>query len=327
MRNRNVAIYGAVWFTIIVVASVDIVWARATGFSIKRGWPFSSISPRIGIALIAVAALALLSYVPRYSGAAKMLRCREVAAAILFLISLNFWGQAISVLSYLGTALNRPTIEGGLVKFDTAIGFDWMHVYQWISGHPMLATTLEYAYFSPLAQIITLSFALALVRRIDVLSELMMIVIVSLLLVMLISIPFPASSAFTHYGITGPKGDWAVRDFVLLRSGAMRAMNPSAAQGLVSMPSYHVMIAIFLIYSARSIRFLFPVAIALNVVMIASTITVGGHYLADVLAGALCAAAAILAVRLGLRSRASARGSVGWPSSAADTGGSSAAVR
>ncbi|HDR9767060.1 TPA: phosphatase PAP2 family protein [Burkholderia cepacia ATCC 25416] len=321
MRNRNVAIYGAVWFTIIAVAVVDILWARAIGFSITRGWPFSTISPRIGISLIAVAALTLLSYVPRYRGAAKLLRCREVAAAIFFLISLNFWAQAISVISYLGTALNRPAIEDGLVKFDTAIGFDWMSVYQWFSGHPMLAATLEYAYFSPFAQIIALSFVLAIVRRIDDLSELMMIVVVSLLLVMLISIPFPASSAFLHYGITGPKGDWTVHDFVLLRSGALKSINPLAAQGLVSMPSYHVMMAIFLVYTARNLRFAFPVAIALNMAVIASTITVGGHYLADVLAGALCAAAAILAVRLGLRSRASARGSVGWPSSAADTGG------
>ncbi|WP_175031063.1 phosphatase PAP2 family protein [Burkholderia lata] len=313
--------------TIIVVIVIDIIWARVAGFSITRGWPFSSISPRIWISLISTAALVLLSCVPRYSAATKILRCRELAIAIFFLISVYFWGQAISIVSYLGTALDLPAIEGELIKFDAVFGFEWMKVYLWVSGHPMLAAALRNAYFSAYTQLVALSFVLAIMRRIDELAELMAIIVASLLLVMLISIPFPASSAFLHYGISGPAADGSVRDFVLLRGGAMKSINPLEVQGLVSMPSFHTMMAMFLVYSMRNIRLVLPAVIVLNVIMIASTITVGGHYLADVLAGIVCGAVVILVVRLGLQGQFAKITHAGRASGAPPPEGSSVSAR
>ncbi len=301
MTNRNIAIFGVAWFAIIILTALDYIWARLAGFSVVHGWPFLSISSRVWISISAAVALSALSYVPRYRAAMAVLRCREIAVAILFLVSVNYWGQAVSVGSYLGVSLDRPTIDDALVRFDSAIGFDWLAAFRWVSGHPVLATIFDHAYFSALQQLVALSFLLAITRRIDDIAELMALVVASLTLVLLISIPFPASSAFLHYGISGPTTDGTVMDFVSLRSGTMKTINPMEVQGLVSMPSFHIMMAIFLMYGARNIRFIFPVAIALNIVMIASTITVGGHYLADVMGGFVCAAVAIWGVRKAVR--------------------------
>ncbi|WP_310125975.1 phosphatase PAP2 family protein [Paraburkholderia terricola] len=64
----------------------------------------------------------------------------------------------------------------------------------------------------------------------------------------------------------------------------------ATAQGLVSMPSFHTALAILFVYSLRRRRVLACVAIPLNLVMILSTPTQGGHYLADVFGG-LCLSA------------------------------------
>jgi membrane-associated phospholipid phosphatase len=83
----------------------------------------------------------------------------------------------------------------------------------------------------------------------------------------------------------------------LLRDGALKVIDITAAQGLVSMPSFHTTLAVLFMYSLRQYRILFRAGIALNAVMILSTPTQGGHYLADVFAGLLLAAATIVAYR------------------------------
>ncbi|QOH33876.1 PAP2 superfamily protein [Burkholderia cepacia] len=99
-----------------------------------------------------------------------------------------------------------------------------------------------------------------------------------------------------------------------------------AVQGLVSMPSFHTMMALFFIYSVRNIRLALPAVAVLNVIMISSTITVGGHYLADVLAGIVCGVAVILAVRRGLRLQFDPRGGNDLPLAVSTTGKSSASA-
>ncbi|WP_157696128.1 phosphatase PAP2 family protein [Caballeronia temeraria] len=51
------------------------------------------------------------------------------------------------------------------------------------------------------------------------------------------------------------------------------------------MPSFHTALAVLFTYSLARFRWLLCIAIPLNVTMIISTPTQGGHYLADVVAG------------------------------------------
>ena len=74
-------------------------------------------------------------------------------------------------------------------------------------------------------------------------------------------------------------------------------------QGLVSMPSFHTALAVLFTYSLRRIGWLFSIAVPLNVVMILSTPTQGGHYLADVVAGLLLSALTIQTLNAIIRTR------------------------
>jgi hypothetical protein len=74
-------------------------------------------------------------------------------------------------------------------------------------------------------------------------------------------------------------------------------------QGIVAMPSYHTVLAVLFTYAFRGTGLLGYGIAVLNVAMLFSIPPVGGHYLVDVLAGAMLAFGAIAvqqAVRYGV---------------------------
>lgn len=323
MKNRNAVIYAGAWGTIIAVTAVDLLWARRAGIQISHGWPTSALG-RFAAPILCAAALWWIASLDRYRRLTRAVRCSEFSVAILCLVTIGVWAETVSVASYLGVGLNVPTIADVLVRFDEAIGFHWPSAYHWVNAHRGLRIVLKYAYWSAFAQLLLVPFSLAVVRRQSDMAEFLAILLLSAIVLLAISIPFPAESAFLYYGITDPGTASTVRDFTLLRSAAMPAINPYAVQGLVSMPSYHTMLAIFFAYSVRHVRLVFLTLVVLNAVMIASTITVGGHYLADVLAGIVCGVAVIIGVRWALRRQSTQREDSGSRSSVSDAGGSSA---
>jgi PAP2 superfamily protein len=86
------------------------------------------------------------------------------------------------------------------------------------------------------------------------------------------------------YGSLPPSAEAAfLADFSALREGRFTAL--LAGQGLVTIPSFHVVFAVLFAWVFRQERFLYPVAIVLNLAVIAVTFPVGWHYLADLPAG------------------------------------------
>ncbi|WP_398464789.1 phosphatase PAP2 family protein [Tardiphaga sp.] len=63
---------------------------------------------------------------------------------------------------------------------------------------------------------------------------------------------------------------------------------------MINFPSYHAAVAVFVPWALRGIEGVFPAACVANVIMFASAITEGGHYVCDVFAGAAIAAVAFI---------------------------------
>ncbi|WP_407070729.1 phosphatase PAP2 family protein [Paraburkholderia rhynchosiae] len=87
------------------------------------------------------------------------------------------------------------------------------------------------------------------------------------------------------------------------------------AQGVVSLPSFHTALAVLFTYSLRKVPWLRRVAVPLNVIMILSTPTQGGHYLADVIAGLLLFALTLFTYNAIVRRRSSLPNAIALPRS------------
>jgi membrane-associated phospholipid phosphatase len=80
------------------------------------------------------------------------------------------------------------------------------------------------------------------------------------------------------------------------RDGSLRMLGTPALTGIITFPSFHAAGAAILAWGFRRL----PggsVLVALNAVMVASALFVGGHYLIDLIAGVAVAAIAILAAK------------------------------
>lgn len=120
----------------------------------------------------------------------------------------------------------------------------------------------------------------------------------------LLIFPFvPAVGFYLHHavpfestqGLTVPAA-WAHLDILAaLRSGALRTIDGQTFAGIVTFPSFHAAAAFLLTWGFKSLRLLRWPVLLLNMAMLLSAIFVGGHYIVDLIGGALVA---LLAVHL-----------------------------
>ncbi|AJY42928.1 phosphatase PAP2 family protein [Burkholderia humptydooensis] len=306
-RHRTLAMgrYGVGAALCAAVGLVDAVWLRAGGYALQGAG--AAVAAR-AIAVCAAFSLVLggVARVPRYADVAARFRYREAARTFAWLALLAAFVAAAGILSYLCVTLRPPLIDGTLIRLDARLGFDWPAVYERIRAHPALRRALAFAYDSAQWQLIGIPIWLGLTRRDAELSEFVTLFMLTSMVVLLISMPFPAASAFLHFRVTDPVALSGVSDFGRLRDGTLRVIDLAALQGMVSLPSFHTVLGVLFAYALRRVRVVAPFALLFNGGMIASTPTQGGHYLVDVLAGLLVALAAIAALRYAADARASA---------------------
>ncbi|MBR8344635.1 phosphatase PAP2 family protein [Burkholderia ambifaria] len=303
-----------------LIALVDLVWIPIAGFTVtfSRGTAFSEACV---VALACAAALLAISSIARYRDLTNRFRCREISFALGLIVSIGVFTHIALIFSYLCAAINTPTIDQSIVRIEALFGVSWPEIYGWVKAHATVHSIFLFAYRSGIFQLGLVPVILSVTGRGDDAAEFFSLYAVSSIAVVLFAGLLPAESAFIHFGITDPKTASTVSHFEPLRNGSLRTIELGAGQGLVSFPSFHTMMAIFFAYSVRHVRFVFPVALALNAVMIASTITVGGHYLTDVLGGIVCGVAAILAIRAAFQGHTSKHRAADRAAPAADAGG------
>jgi membrane-associated phospholipid phosphatase len=304
--QRHMAI---VWACVLGCAVADAVWLPNSRLSLA--------SSNWGSLLQAVAGCALAGAF--VAVASRRLRSDESRPAIVLGKALHLtellWRAGVPIgallaaggtMSYLMTSADLPLRDAELAFVDRVLGFDWLGFLNTTNSSPFLAELLTRVYqtIGPVAQLVVVW--LALQRRGERLAELIAILSLSTVALCATMWLVPAAGAFAFY-IPAPElfGNYAARGemwlfaraFTMLRSGALSGIDLSALEGVVSFPSFHTMLGIMTIYAVRDTRWLMIPVLLLNGTMIVSTLTVGGHHLADVLAGAGLTFAAILVVR------------------------------
>ena len=281
------------WGSAGLIVLVDAVWLGATGRSIAPG----DLQQRVTLIVwlgCAAAALVLMLHGPiakrgpAYRTLAQRLRAGQLAILTQALAWLVVFTGSVSVLSYLLVSIGPPLIDAKLAAADAALGLDWPSLYQWVKAHPQIDSMLRWAYMSGQSQLLLIAVLIGVAGPIRLLRELLSNLLVASALLSLVAACFPAAGAFHHYAASSAinHADLAsFSHFFPLRDGSLKVFALSGMQGLVSMPSFHTAAALFYIQATHWSRWVLVVSVPLNILMICSTPTVGGHYFVDLLGG------------------------------------------
>jgi hypothetical protein len=276
MTNKRLQIASAEPHTVLltitsILLALDVVWC------LKGHWTVDSrgIVVRVSVALGVLIPLISTRY--RHD---ERIKTMMVCTSLLLLFSL-----ISSVFSYLIVSTNAELVDESLARWDRALGFDWPQVFLWLQQQPKLDRILAVAYASVIPQIIVVIAYLSLTNRHKTLAEFNGAFVVSFLIIEFVSAFFPAAGPFKYYAGVVHADASMLSHFEPLRSGALRTIDLFATQGLISIPSFHAILAILLIYAMRETR-MRMVFLWVNIVVIVSTPTRGGHYLVDLIAGA-----------------------------------------
>jgi PAP2 superfamily len=215
------------------------------------------------------------------------------AVEILFYVSLYHIFVFFSIqLTYHCIAVGYTLQDKALYRADAAIGFDWLSWANFLSAHPLLLKLTNWGYTSYAWQPLVIMPLLAILKPRKGNAELFLSLLFAMVLTLIITAFVPAIGPADALGFR-PEPAPVIR--------ALHA-SPTAQtlkyMGVVTFPSFHTIMAILFTFACRDMRFTFPAAVCLNLIMLVSVPHSGDHYLVDMIAGAIVAVTAISIVKL-----------------------------
>jgi hypothetical protein len=262
---------------VIGLLAVDLVWGAHSGLSVSDWrWP-----------ALAVCLLLALSWGYRR-------RSRRLAESAALWIGFSTTG---CVLTYLGATFALPLQDQALAAFDRALGFEWLAWHETLLAWPVLHRVLWLAYSSLMLQIVFVVLFLPAVGLARRGTELLLLAALTLLLTLLLAALWLALGPFPTLGAAAGDPMEYLPDLLALRAGGPWHFSLPAMQGIITMPSYHTVLAILFADACRGTGLVGWGIAGLNALMLLSIPPIGGHYLIDMLAGAAIGLLCILALR------------------------------
>jgi len=181
------------------------------------------------------------------------------------------------------------------------LGFDWLGFLALTNSNRLVSWSLVAAYHSAFPQMVLLYLLLSFGRQEQQLAEFLSLFCTTFFITCFLMLLVPAAGAYAFYhpsrdafdGFSQDAGMWHYEVFTMLRAEPKPVLKFEYMKGLVTFPSFHTALAIVTAYAARNIRLIAGPAVVLNGIVIVSTLPEGGHFLVDVLAGAMIAGVAI----------------------------------
>lgn len=280
-----------IWLAILIPCAIAAVPFIGAGFR------FSSLA-LVGAPLIgAICCRILMRYREVYKFGAA-------AEAVFQMAFVSLFGV---MTSYAAATANMPLIDGILLHADQAMGYDWQAYLRVLGASEEIRLIFYMSYISIFYQPAVIACVLVFSGQVMKFEILILSMMIGLAITSVIFIICPATTAWLYVdqealassiylGVPGGGDNWAVA-LTEIRAGGGRLISEPA--GFITFPSFHCIVALLNIRAAWSSKWLRIPFLILNGLMIASTLTTGGHYLVDVIAGALLAiVAAILADKI-----------------------------
>jgi len=229
-------------------------------------------------------------------------RSRPITDTCYFL---GLWLIAVAVggpLSYFAAMPGFALHDATLAAADRLVGFQWPNWAAFIHSHDSIERVLRWSYTSIELQafVSTLYFGMRSMTARNL--EMFWITLVSLWITLAVFALYPALGPIPYFNVKSETAPYLAH-LMQLRNGTLHSLLFEKIQGIVSFPSYHTACACTFMYVHRRQRYVFPVVVVLNALMLLSTPSTGGHYFVDILAGFLVAAGSIAIVRYALSKR------------------------
>lgn len=264
------------------IAAIGLL-AVALAISMQRqvNWP-----PFVGGYAATLGLAAIGGYV-RQAKAAPRVALALIGAAIF-----TGFTAVSSIFIFALFPLPNPLIDPTLIEADAVLGYHWPSAVALLAQYPGVAAVLGYIYHSSLVQILLVIVLLAALSREVALYRFLVVGIMTLIFAVAIwwFIPSVGPSAFQSIPeadrlATGLYFDPAYGEHLMnLVQIGPRQISPEVITGVVAFPSYHMIMALMVVWFARGTFAFLPFA-AVNTAMVPATLTHGGHHLVDLLAG------------------------------------------
>lgn len=282
MASENLGVW--MWPILLLacaLAAIPFLWAdfrfELSFFLIFVQWP--------AISFVAVRLLRRYPAAHAFAGAVEGIFLMSLAALFGFLVC------------YSAAAGNAPLIDAQLAHVDHFLGYDWQVYARFCAAHPILLQAFRYAYGTNLTQPAVIGFVLFAVAQETRFEKFVLATVISVALTAFIFLLLPATTAWSFHGqdalagkilpdLPTPANSW-LGDLIQIRNGGGR--HPARIAGIVAFPSFHCASAILNIWAVWRVRFARLPFLALNIVMIAATPIIGGHYIADLIGGGVVA--------------------------------------
>ena len=283
------------WLGVLVVTALLVVMA-----AVQRG---KSFSVAWGGAVFILALFGALGIA--FARSLRRPEDHRLANAAGSLLTLFVAGAAGGVVSLVGQTFAFPLIDAPLAAADQAMGASAIDIVRAVVAVPLLPEVLHLAYFTTVPLIFLSALALAVLGRGERVWELCAAFCFCMLVATLCSLFLPAAAPFEYLGMPAElraelpdhAGVYHVAAFHELRATRQFEVDCFELQGVVTFPSFHTAMAAITAAAWRDDRRLRWPMLGFNLVVILSTVPIGGHYLVDIPGGLACWALFFLARR------------------------------
>lgn len=288
ISQRQFVVNRFLWIFIAVIALVDAIWLWRAGIGMDAKFWWFTLP-------VLLACLMLGAFYRTVRKDDRLFLFSQAGAQIIS------GTIALAVFSYVTAGLGFPMVDEQLIAADKVFFFDWKQWVLWIDRSPALVTLLTLAYDSSAVQMLVILPLLFFYRHIDHVQRYLIVFLFSAFVVIVISTLIPAVAGYAFYqleskdfhSIDTQMALQHVSDLMAMRNHTLEVM-PSDLKGIVTFPSFHAVIAVLLIYACWPLPKLLVITLPINLMMLVSTLSNGGHYLVDVISGVIIALSGIV---------------------------------
>lgn len=262
------------WLLLCLALTALMLLVNETSFRYTGIWYY----PRLGAPLICLAVQfayfdRVYLFIPERAG----FILKSCALYALANIAMGFFVTGAQFTPF-------PTIDAALQRWDHALHFDTAAMLVWTAGHPRIRSLLALCYASTDAQLTLAPLVAGFAFDRKRMRTYLYAYVYSFVLGGLFYYFFPSSGPGSIYRSPHFTSLQYLTSAKFYRVHHFQPVT-TIMGGMIAFPSFHVMWSVLATYAARPNRKLFCAVAALNVLVVASTVVLGWHYLVDVPAG------------------------------------------